>query len=199
MTTLEHILLQFGLDESQKSPLLIPGGRQRLAELFAELGFTSGAEIGVEQGKFSKVFCEANPDAKLYAIDAWAAYKGYREHVSQEKLDGFEEATRKLLKPYNCVVVKGFSVEVAAGFPDNSLDFVYLDGNHDFINIAQDIHAWHKKVRRGGIVSGHDFRRGDSKWPCAVKDVVQAWTYSQGIKPWFVVTGDRSPSWFYVV
>ena len=56
------------------------------------------------------------------------------------------------------------------------------------------------KIRKGGIISGHDFVRmkGLKHERIDVKDVVQAYMYSQDIKPWFIFVGDRCPSWFYV-
>src|SRR4030042_2966260 len=49
-----------------------PGiGRKLLAELFYELGYKTGAEIGVDRGHYSKVMLDANPDLKLSLIDAW--------------------------------------------------------------------------------------------------------------------------------
>ncbi len=48
-------------------------------------------------------------------------------------------------------------MEAVADFADNSLDFVYIDGNHDFRYIAEDISEWTNKVKKGGIVSGHDY------------------------------------------
>jgi len=176
----------------------LPGKRETLAKLLSEIELSKGVEVGIEQGRFSEVLCKSNPNIELYSVDAWTAYKGYRDHVSQKKLDGFYEKVKKLLKPYNCKVIKGFSMDVVKQFKDESLDFVYIDGNHEFLQTTQDIAEWSKKVRKGGIVAGHDFRRGDRKWVCHVKDVVQAWTYAHGIKPWFIFKDEKSPSWFYV-
>lgn len=197
---MEQIISKYNIDLSKKGPYEISGDRNELARLFGDLGLKKGAEIGVEQGKFTKILFDANPGAHISAIDAWAAYKGYRDHVSQEKLDGFKQATEELLNGYNVEIIKGYSMDVVKNFEDESLDFVYIDGNHDFINVAQDIYHWHQKVKKGGIVSGHDYRRGSTAhgWKCDVKDVVQAWTYSQGIGPLFITSGERSPSWFYV-
>ena len=85
-------------------------------------------------------------------------------------------------------------------FSDGTLDFVYIDGNHNFKNVANDIVEWSKKVRVGGIVSGHDFKRqkAGSSYICHVKDVVHAYAYAHGIKPWFVLRGDKAPSWLWV-
>jgi len=196
-----YIIEKFNLDINQKMPIKIKssGRWYALPQTFNELGYKVGAEIGVEQGVYSARLCKKIPGLRLYCIDPWKAYKGYRDHVSQSKLDMFYENTKKKLAEYNCEIIRKFSMDAVLEFEDNSLDFVYIDGNHDFKNVANDIVEWEKKVRVGGIVSGHDFRRQrtGSKYICHVKDVVHAYTYSHGIRPWFV-TAERSPSWFYV-
>lgn len=83
-------------------------------------------------------------------------------------------------------------------FDNESLDFVYIDANHEFQAVTNDIAEWSKKVRVGGIVSGHDFTRYKRKPVCHVKSVVSGWAYSHHIKPWFVAKGQRGPSWFWV-
>jgi len=188
------------IDVNKKSPIQIPNmNRQHLGRLFYKLGFKTGAEIGIERGLYSEQLCNANPDLKLYCIDAWTAYKGYREHVSQDKLDGFLEETKKRLSPYGCNVIKAFSMDAVKAFEDESLDFVYIDGNHEFQQTTNDIAEWSKKVRKGGIISGHDYSRiKGGNYICHVRDVVGAWAYAHQINPWFVIRGDRSPSWFWI-
>ena len=203
----EYLKKKYSLDLEQKPPIFIDEtGRWRgLVHLFRIADYTVGAEIGVERGVYAERLCQQLPKLKLYAIDPWAAYKGYREHVSQPKLDNFYEITKKKLASYNCEIIRKFSMAAVEDFEDESLDFVYIDGNHDFKNVANDIVEWEKKVRAGGIVSGHDFRRQKRrvKYTCHVKDVVQAYTYAYGIRPWFVFRGggglgDASPSWFWI-
>src|SRR3972149_2550427 len=70
---------------NKPSPVEIPNvGRETLARWFNELGFRHVAEIGVEQGKFSEVLCRANPDGKLYCVDAWETYSGYRDYLNRQ-------------------------------------------------------------------------------------------------------------------
>lgn len=202
MDTLEYIKEKYDLPLDQGMPVKIPVGRVEFCRLFGELRYESGVELGVEQGLFSKELCVNNPELMLYAIDAWTAYDGYREHVSQEKLDRFYETTQKRLELFNCKVMKMFSMDAVKKFDDEELDFVYIDCNHEFQNVTNDIAEWSKKVRKGGIVAGHDFKRYGGKYglnSCHVKDVVPAWAYAHQIKPWFVLTGDSCPSWFWVV
>lgn len=191
------------IDLNRESPIEIPKAtRKHLSRWFRKLGFKVGAEVGVETGTYSNCLCKCNPGVKLYSIDAWAAYKGYREHVSQGQLDEFYEETKKRMAPYNCEVIKAFSLDAVKRFEDSSLDFVYIDCNHEFQQITNDIAEWSKKVRRGGIVAGHDFRRGSTMSSrssvCHVEDVVRAWTNAYEIRPWFVLQGDNTPSWLWV-
>lgn len=199
MDTLKYIADKFNVDITTRPPLQLPISRDTLAVLFGELGFTLGAEVGVERGLYSEVLCKSNPQLKLYSIDAWQPYHDYRLHVSKDKLDGFYEQTKERMAPYNCTLVKAFSVDAAKMFEDGTFDFVYIDANHEFIWIAEDINAWLPKVRSGGIISGHDYLRArDGKYKCHVKDVVQAWAYSHAVSPWFF-THEYCASWFWVV
>jgi hypothetical protein len=173
----------------------LPQGRAYLATMLAVDGLTTGAEVGVERGHFSLQLCQANPSLRLICVDAWAPYPGYREHVTAEKLEGFYQETRARLAPYHPTYLREFSVDAARRVRDGALDFVYLDGNHSFDQVTADLAAWTPKVRVGGIVAGHDYGRSSVG---QVKEAVDQWTAAHGIDEWFVLTGDRSPSWFWV-
>lgn len=58
-------------------------------------------------------------------------------------------------------LVEHESTAAAARFPDNSLDFVYLDARHDLAGVVADIHAWWPKVKPGGVFAGHDYAEGE--------------------------------------
>lgn len=198
MPTLDTLCARYAVSPDAKQVDLALS-RADLAMLFAELGFTRGAEIGVERGLYTETLCKANPALHLYAVDMWQCYPGYREHVNQAKLDGFYTEATARLKAYPVTLLRSFSVEAAPHIPDNSLDFVYIDAAHDFLNVTQDIYHWSKKVRKGGLVCGHDFKRSKgNSYTNHVKDVVQAWCYAHGIRPLFICRGDHSPSWFWV-
>ena len=189
----------FDFRDDNKLPIELAITRQDLARLFNEMGFRSGAEIGVERGEYSEILLQSNPGLHLIMVDPWKTIPGYREHVSQEKLDAFRIEALDRTSKYDRWVIQEESAEASKYVSDGSLDFVYIDANHEFLHVAQDIALWEKKVRPGGIVAGHDFvRRKNRRYSNHVKDVVQAWTYSHGIRPWFVCRGDRSPSWFWI-
>jgi predicted O-methyltransferase YrrM len=184
---LSHIVSKFKIDLSEPSPIYIAGSRLDFPPLFKELGFTTGAEIGVLRGDFSEILCQSNPNLKLYSIDAWTFYPTHNNFRKQRHLDQAYEMTKKRLSAYpNNTIIKKWSMDAVIDFPDESLDFVFIDANHEFRYITDDIAEWSKKVKKGGIVSGHDYGRSHDRQFGNVKDVVLAWTSAKLISPWFV-------------
>lgn len=209
MDTLDYLVNKYKIDLSQRSPIEIPNAdRQTLATWFAELDFNIGAEVGVERGVYSEILCRANPKLSLFLVDPWKAYRGYREHVSQKKLDGFVEITKDKLKDFNVHIVRKFSLDAVKDFENESLDFVYIDANHEFSHVVADICAWVPKVREGGIVAGHDYiRRKNKSYAMHVVPAVVGYTDAYFVKPWFILgrkdiqdgeLRDTARSWLWV-
>ena len=82
------------------------------------------------------------------------------------------------------------------------LDFVFIDANHRFVDVAQDLTYWSRKVRKGGIVAGHDYTTARRYTAIHVKQVVHGFTEAYDIHPWFVLGADfhkTSRTFFWVV
>lgn len=199
--TLSYVLQKYNIDLNQKSPFVLPVNRLvDLPELFKELNFKSGAEIGVLNGVFSEILCQTNPHAKIYSIDAWQFYPLAKNFRKPHHYPPIYESAKARLAPYkNNIIIRKWSMDALNDFADESLDFVFIDADHRFEAITNDIAQWSKKVRKGGIISGHDYH-GRTEF-VHVNDVVNAWTAAHYIHPWFVL---RSPvskhedSWFWV-
>lgn len=130
--------------------------RIKLADYFAKQGFKVGAEIGVADGRYSEILLKSNPRLRpLYCIDPYAPYHGNWRSQSDQNL-AYDRAVERLSK-YNANIIRKTSLEACGEFEDGSLDFVFIDGAHDFNNVMLDIILWTAKVRKGGIVSGHDY------------------------------------------
>lgn len=185
-------------------PFEIPDcSRDDLPEFFAQLGFKAGAEIGVYKGEFSEKFCKVG--LALFAVDPWRIYKDYGNPRGQERLDDQYEHTKRVLAPYpKCKIIRKTSMEAIEEFEDGSLDFVYIDGNHEFRYIAEDIAEWTKKVRKGGIVSGHDYfytKTGTNRPHWHVAYVLKAFIGAYGIENWYLlgrketIEGEKRDKW----
>tara|TARA_B000000557_G_C20812579_1_gene461032 strand:+ start:1901 stop:2461 length:561 start_codon:yes stop_codon:yes gene_type:complete len=72
--------------------------------------------------------------------------------------DNAEEEARKNLLPVKDFVniFKSNSIEASKKYKDESLDFVFIDGSHLYEDVLDDINHWYPKVKKGGILSGHD-------------------------------------------
>lgn len=63
------------------------------------------------------------------------------------------------IDPLNGLInpIKSTSLDAAKAIPDESIDFVFIDAAHDYDNVIADIHAWFPKVKKGGVIAGHDY------------------------------------------
>lgn len=159
--------------------------RRQLGDFFKSMGFKKGAEIGVYKGDFSRWLCKGG--LELYSIDPWLAYEGYvydKVHRQERQETLYASAKEKLAPYHNCHIIRKTSMEALNYFEDESLDFVYIDANHKFKYVVEDIHEWSKKVRKGGIISGHDYA---VKKDLEVKYAVDAYTKANKIKKWYVL------------
>ena len=93
-------------------------------------------------------------------------------------------------------------MDAVKDFADGSLDFVYIDGHHGFKYVAEDIWEWHKKVKKGGIVAGHDYftLNKDPRHPYCnhVKEVVDAYVKAFRIDN-LEIMSDKYHSWMFHV
>ena len=187
MDTLEIVKKKYGVEGNGVHKL--PFYREKIYDLFKELGYKKGAEIGVSRGRNAKNIIAAIPDVLLYGVDCYQA-------VGQRTL-GVQRRTRKIMKEKlsqeidsgRFVLIRKFSMDALPDIKNESLDFVYIDADHTFDFAMQDIIAWSKKVRNGGIVSGHDYYNSHKE---GVGKAVNAYVNAHEIKNLFLTKGSTS-------
>ena len=175
------------------TPWLKKASRDTIAEFCAEMNFNEGAEIGVRAGTFSKIFLDMNPNLHMRCIDSWLPYSRVG---TQERQDAYYQMCLEILAPYKerVDIIKMSSQEALSVVPDDSLDFVYIDAMHDFDNVIMDLIGWNKKVKRGGIISGHDYY---NFYNGGVITAVDAYVKAHNIQEW-CVTKEHLPSFFWI-
>lgn len=194
-STKQYLHERFNPRSDQIPPVRIKAfQRKHLAALFGELGFKVGAEVGVAEAIYSKVLCDSIPGLHLYACDLWDTYfMDSRKLKNREMQDKCFDISQRKLAPYDVTFIRKASVEAAKDIPDGSLDFVYIDADHTFDFVMQDIIVWARKVRRGGIIAGHDYYRFRG---AGVVDAVNAYTTAHQVHEWFVCD-ERETSFFW--
>lgn len=133
---------------------------------------TYGAEVGVWYGDTSERLLAGRPHLFLYLIDRWtppqqddsyfhsgAKIAGYSEAKHQDAY----QATMKKIEPHkeHTTVLIGNTVEMANEIEDGFLDFVFIDADHSYDGVCNDIRAYLPKVKRTGWIGGHDW---NSQW-----------------------------------
>jgi hypothetical protein len=132
---------------------------------------TTGPAHFVEIGSFkglssSFMAVEIANSGKQIQFDCVDTWEGSEEHQAGQVCEDSDVVNNALFDAFtrNMKPVEGFyspkrmtSVESAATYADNSLDWVFIDAAHDYDSVKADITAWSNKVKIGGILSGHDY------------------------------------------
>ena len=125
---------------------------------FYDLPLTA-AEIGVAEGYNSADLLNSGIE-KLYMVDAWQTLnqKGDGAFSQEWHAENYSKATERVKKFGNkAIILRGLSTEVCAHVPDNSLGLLYIDCDHSYDGVMNDLKAWWPKVVECGIISGHDY------------------------------------------
>lgn len=147
---------------------------REICEYIGETSNKSMVEIGCYAGESTEVWCDNF--SYVTCIDPWLDGKGYDENdiASQRMSDEIEKQFDNRLSRFdNYSKMKDFSYNVADNFEDESLDFVYIDGEHTYKGVKKDIELFMPKVKNGGFIGGHDYK---PKW----KGVMEAVNESFG-------------------
>ena len=119
------------------------------------------AEIGVAKGRFSKNIVENNKPKKLFLIDAWKNFDMGYDDANMVDDNSHEERYQEVKEHFanndTVFLVRDYSVEAAKKFEDEFFDWVYIDANHSYDGVINDLKAWDKKVKQTGYIWGHDW------------------------------------------
>ena len=190
-------------------PFNIPDcSRDDLPEFWKSLGFKVGVEIGVYMADYTRHIAQSG--LEIYGVDPWKIYRDFGSTKGQERQERIYQITKKRLDPYpNAHIIRKTSMEAVKDFAPNSIDFVYIDGNHLFRHVADDIYEWAIRVRPGGIISGHDYAYYASKSLCGgchAHQIIDAYVHSYRIENFWVIgrreviegeKRDHYRSWFW--
>jgi hypothetical protein len=196
--TLDFIQKRYNLDLNQPNPIQIPASRWHdLGHLLNDLDYTLGVEIGVYRGRFTATLAKRAPKMQLVGVDAWKVYPGYKDYCDSDLEDeAYLDAVRRTEIYPQVKLVNDWSVEASKMFKDESLDYIFIDANHSYEWVVEDMKAWIPKVKTGGIVMGHDYFVM-KKLNFGVIQAVNGWVETHFIKHLFKWT-DNCPCWMFI-
>jgi predicted O-methyltransferase YrrM len=130
--------------------------REFLHQIFKDKNCTVGAEIGVAYGDNAIDMLDCMPELHLYLIDPWTGTKRSDRFYESVRTKAYEN-----LAPYRerITIINATSEQAAPVIDERSLDFCYIDGDHRYDAVMLDIILWGRRVKYGGILSGHDYVR----------------------------------------
>ncbi len=114
---------------------------ETLAKLINENNYIYVAEIGVREGETTRYILDNCPQVLHYLmVDVHTDYRTY--------MDVFNTPGVYYRLPSHLV---------APLIANGSLDLIFIDALHDYDSVKVDIERWLPKVRKGGIICGHDY------------------------------------------
>ena len=135
-----------------------------IPKIINEKNYKIGLEIGCAFGGHLEKILSTTNIQKLYGTDPYAFYSDYEKEndalcMKQDILDYICNFVKTNLSYYDnrFELIRDYSANAANLFEDASLDFVYIDGNHSYEYVKQDLTLWWPKIKLGGMLCGHDY------------------------------------------
>jgi len=153
------------LDARHTSRCQVLPTREALLDMLPKGGTV--AELGVAFGDFSaEILARAKP-SELHLVDMWEAER-YRSGQLQ-----VQERFRPEIEKGQVALHIGKSTDRVAELPDESFDFIYIDTNHGYDVTIAELRLSAPKIRKGGLLAGHDYCTGNIVEP-VLYGVIQA-------------------------
>ena len=117
-------------------------------------------EIGVYFGNHAEYILKKLDIKQLYLIDPYESYGANQREGDRPRMSSVEQEARARLENHAEVTfIKKYSSDALDSIPDQ-VDLVYIDGNHAYEYVRDDIANYNHLVKRGGMLVGHDYA-----WP----------------------------------
>jgi len=167
--------------------------RNILLNLFPKGGRV--AELGVFTGEFSKILFETLDPSELFLVDIFPSYmtSGDKDgnNIIEVNLENYYQILVEEYKNNSKVkIIKSKTIDFLNSLDDEYLDMVYIDADHSYDGVKNDLELSYKKVKKNGIIFGHDY--SNKMFPEVVK-AVDNFCYFYNLKIEFL-TQDGCPT-----
>jgi hypothetical protein len=134
------------------------------------------AEVGIGYGFHAKSILQNTNIDKMFLIDPMKFYPNDMFATDVIKYGGFELLVKNITNhlaehesKYTWFRQPSVSI-TNEQIPDGSLDAIFLDGDHSYKAVSEDLPFWFKKLRKGGWLLGDDYQSCHPETTRAVDD-----------------------------
>jgi len=179
--------------------------------LIKQMGYKKICEVGVSTGMFLSILSLSNP-IHLVGVDVWDKYDKeaygsiphYNKIFPHDQNKIWRENVQSWAKKNDLKIdiIVNFSVEAAKLFEDGYFDFVYIDANHVYKEVIADLEAWYPKIRKGGMLAGHDYcnwARDDGNIVINCKDGIDYFMKKNNKEKDLMLTGENDWRSFFFI
>lgn len=119
-------------------------------------------ELGVFKGEFSKFIHKNLNPKKLYLVDLFEGYigSGDKDGNNMEYTDLSNEHTNLsnfFSGQNNVSIIKSSTTDFLKNMEDESIDLIYIDADHEYLSVVNDLSLSYSKIKHGGLICGHDY------------------------------------------
>ena len=164
-------------------PEIFTGDAEMLTALLSQVKHAGMVvvEVGSWVGNGStRVIVEGLRDieAAFYCVDTWAGSDNVPHHLEFRRRHNdlfpvFAENVKKYGGLTRIKPLRMRSIDASKLFANDSIDLVFIDGNHAYSQIKQDVYSWLPKVKAGGILCGHDCDASYPDLPAKLKSAIK--------------------------
>lgn len=120
-------------------------------------------EVGVLRARYSMSLLNRMPK-ELHLVDPYKYfgettkedYNSTSKSSQAEWDETFRYVVNKFIGTPSVSLIRMESREASRLYKDETFDLVYIDANHAYEAVKEDVRLWMPKVKKGGILAGHD-------------------------------------------
>ena len=153
-------------------------------------------ELGVAKGDNLWTMIKLGFPKYALGIDAWSheICPFYTQDYHDSNLAKVERAFAVARKwsGSEIDIIKGDHSKLVDNYEDGFFDYVYIDSSHLYEDTVRDIAQWWPKIKKGGIIAGHDYSNSDPLY--GVIQAVTEFVEDNNIK-YLHITREQTKSW----
>ncbi|MDC6448218.1 class I SAM-dependent methyltransferase [Alphaproteobacteria bacterium] len=153
-------------------------------------------EVGVWQGEFSNKIYNICSPKELVLVDSWTYDKQVRgcapqvdgkEPLSQKFFDDAKNETYSKFKNMKEVLILDKnSIDASSNYNDNYFDYIYLDAEHTYQAVSNDLDTWYPKLKINGVFFGDDYYWREEDGSLSLHKAYQDFISKHQIRKWCV-------------